>query len=257
MRVAVVCVLSTGGALPALLADAGEGVSSSHTRPPIGTRTGGACAVFGCVAGVSFPTRWAGTAKSIPVVIAGASIAAGGFITLTLSGMAGLALPVVGTLAIEVVHQVNAASAVLAGIVSALVDIEVAESTLPAVRTEALKGVHTVNAGSSVSTGVADAVVDILMTVDATETCITDAGEVSCWLADAVSSWTAHVGGYVAHSSRVIGCYSNSAAVNHLTWGGLAVLFELLTRLSLVAFRTCTVEVLVHAVALGLILTGV
>lgn len=40
--------LSTGGAFPALFADAGEGVSSSHTGSPVGTRTGGTCAVFGC-----------------------------------------------------------------------------------------------------------------------------------------------------------------------------------------------------------------
>lgn len=37
--------------------------------------------------------------------------------------MAGLALPVVGTLAVEVVHQVDAAAVVLTRVVSALVDI--------------------------------------------------------------------------------------------------------------------------------------
>lgn len=37
--------------------------------------------------------------------------------------MAGLALPVVGTLAVEIVHQVDAAAAVLTWVVSALVDI--------------------------------------------------------------------------------------------------------------------------------------
>lgn len=42
-----------------------------------------------------------------------------------------------------------------------------------------------------------------------------------------------------------------------LTRGGLAVLLEPFTRLSLVALRTCAVEVLIHAVALGLILTRV
>jgi len=53
------------------------------------------------------------------------------------------------------------------------------------------------------------------MTVDATETRIADAGEVACWVADAAPSWTADVGGYVLNPSRVIGCYGNSAAVNH------------------------------------------
>lgn len=37
--------------------------------------------------------------------------------------MAGLALPVVGALTVEVVHQVDAASAILTRVVCALVDI--------------------------------------------------------------------------------------------------------------------------------------
>lgn len=115
--------------------------------------------------------------------------------------MAGLALPVIGALAVEVVHQVDAASTVLTRVVSALIDIEVAESTLPAIWTEALKGVHAINAGPSVSTGVVDAVINIFMTVDATETRITQAGEVARWLANAVSSWTTDVRGNVPHSS--------------------------------------------------------
>lgn len=40
--------LITGRAFPSLFADAGEGISSPHTGPTIGTRTGGACAVLGC-----------------------------------------------------------------------------------------------------------------------------------------------------------------------------------------------------------------
>lgn len=191
------------------------------------------------------------------MVVAGASIAAGGCVTLALAGMAGLALPAVGTLAVEVVHQVDAASAVLTRVVPALVDIEVTESTLPAVRTEALKRVHSIDAGASVSAGVAGAVVNVLMTVDSGETWITHAGEVASWLADASSSWTTDVGGDVPHASRVVGRYSNSAAVDDLTRGGLAVLLDLFTLLSLVAFRTSAVEVLVHAVALGSILTRV
>lgn len=201
MRVAVVYILATGGAFPALLADAGEGVSSSHTGPTVGTRTGGACAVLGCVACVTSPTGRAGAAEGIPVVVAGASVTAGGRVTLVLAGMAGLALPVVGTLAVEVVHQVDAAAAVLARVVSALIDVEVAESTLPAVRTEALEGVHAVDAGPSISTGDIDAVVNIFMTVDATESWVTRAGEVARRLADAASSWTADIGRDVPHSS--------------------------------------------------------
>lgn len=193
MRVAVVDILTTRRAFPALFADAGEGVSSSHTRSPVGTRAGGACAVLGCVACVSFPPRWASAAEGVSVVVAGASITAGRSITLALTGMTGLALPVVGALAVEVVHQIDAASAVLTRVVSALVDVEVAEPTLPAVRTEALERVHSVNAGASIFTGVADAVINIFMAVDAAEACVAHAGEVSCRLADAASSWTAHV----------------------------------------------------------------
>lgn len=42
-----------------------------------------------------------------------------------------------------------------------------------------------------------------------------------------------------------------------LTWGGLAVLFEPFAGFSLVAFGTRTVEVLVNAVTLSIILTRV
>lgn len=193
MRVAVVYILAAGGAFPALFADAGESVSSSHTGPTVGARTGGACAVLGCVAGVSSPSRRAGTAESVYVVVAGSSVTAGGRVTLALTGMAGLALPVVGTLAVEVVHQIHAAPAVLTRVVSALVDIEVTESTLPTIGTDALKRVHSINAGPSVPTGVAGAVVDILMAVDAAEARVTEAGEVSGGLADASSSRPADV----------------------------------------------------------------
>lgn len=52
------------------------------------------------------------------------------------------------------------------------------------------------------------------MTVEATEARITHTGEVARWLADAASSWTTDVGGDVSHSSRIVGRYSNCAAVN-------------------------------------------
>lgn len=93
------------------------------------------------------------------------------------------------------------------------------------------------------------------MTVDATEARITHAGEVAHWLADAASSRTTHVGGDVLHTSGVVGCYGNSAAVNHLTRSGAAVVLEPFARLPLEAFGTGAVEVLVHAVARRPILT--
>lgn len=200
MRVAVVYILATGGAFPALFADAGESVSTSHAGSSVGARTRGACAVLGRITRVSSPARWAGTAEGIAVVVAGAPIAAGGGVTLALSGMAGLALPVVGALAVEVVLQVDAVSAVLTRVVSALIDIEVAKSALPAIRAEAQEGIYAINAGSSVATGVVDAVVNIFMTVDATEPRLTHAGEVARWLADAAPSWATDIGGDVPHS---------------------------------------------------------
>lgn len=257
MRVAVVCILATSGAFPALLADAGEGVSSSHTGPTVGTRTGGACAVLGCVAGVASPPGWAGAAEGVSMVVAGASVTAGGCVTLALTGMAGLALPLVGALAVEVVHQVDAVPAVLTGVVSALVDVVVAQSSLPAVRTEALEGVDQVDAGPSVSTGVTDAVVYILVTVDATEARVAHAGEVAGRFADAASSRAADVGGDVSHAGRIVGRHGNGAAVDRLTRRRLAALFEPLAGFPLVAFGTGAVEVLVDAVTLGLVLTRV
>lgn len=61
----------------------------------------------------------------------------------------------------------------------------------------------------------------------------------------------------MAHHGRVIGCYGNCAAVNHLTGGGLTVFLEPFAGFPLVAFRTGAVEVLAHAVARGRVLTGV
>lgn len=55
MGIAVIDILCTGESLPAVLADAGEGVSPSDTRPSVLTRTRVTCAVLGCVAGAATP----------------------------------------------------------------------------------------------------------------------------------------------------------------------------------------------------------
>lgn len=67
-----------------------------------------------------------------------------------------------------------------------------------------------------------------LVTIQATETRIADAGEVSRRLADAAPSRAADVGGDVPHPIRVIGRYSNGAAVNHCE--------EMKTQLKLISF---------------------
>lgn len=46
---AAALTLSTGRTFPAVLADAGEGVSPSHAGSTIGARAGGTCAVLGWV----------------------------------------------------------------------------------------------------------------------------------------------------------------------------------------------------------------
>lgn len=127
------------------------------------------------------------------MVIAGASVVARSCVALTLAGMTGLALPAVGTLAVEVVHQVHAAAAIFTGVVSALIHVEVAQTSLPTVRTDALEGVDAVDARAAILARVSHTVIDVLMTVDPTEALVTDAGEVSGGMADAAPTRSAHV----------------------------------------------------------------
>lgn len=67
--------------------------------------------------------------------------------------MAGLSLPVVDTVAVEVVEQVDTLASVLTWIPAALVHIDITQAAVPAVWAEALEGVDAVDAGSSVLTG--------------------------------------------------------------------------------------------------------
>lgn len=67
--------------------------------------------------------------------------------------MAGLSFPVVDTVAVEVVEQVDAPASVLTGIPAALVHIDITQAAVPAVWAEALEGVDAVDAGSSVLAG--------------------------------------------------------------------------------------------------------
>lgn len=83
VRVAVVDVLSAGGPLPAVFTDAGERVTTTHACSSVQAGAGRASAILGCVACTPSPSRKAGTAESVSVVIAGPSITACGGITLT------------------------------------------------------------------------------------------------------------------------------------------------------------------------------
>lgn len=189
------------------------------------------------------------------MVVAGASIVAGHIVTLALSRMAGLALPVVGALTVKIIDEVHAAPAIFTGVMSALIHIDVAQTSLPAIRTHALEGADAVDARAAILTRVTHAVIDVLMAVDTTEALVADAGEVSSGMTDAASARSAHVRGNVPHHGRVVGRHGNCAAVNHLTWGGLAALLQSGTGLPLVAFGTSAVEVLSHTVTRGFIFT--
>lgn len=127
------------------------------------------------------------------MVVAGASVVACSCVALTLAGMTGLALPAVGTLAVEVVHQVHTVAAIFAGVVSALIHIEVAQMPLPTVRTDALEGVDAIDACASILARISHTVVDVLVTVDPAEALVTGAGEVSSGITDAAAARSTHI----------------------------------------------------------------
>lgn len=113
--------------------------------------------------------------------------------------MTGLALPAVGALAVEIVHQVQAVAAVFTGVVPALVHVEVTESPLPSVRTDALEGVDAIDACAAILTRITHTVIDVLVTVDAAEAFVTDTGEVPGGMAHTASTRSTHVRGNVSH----------------------------------------------------------
>lgn len=107
--------------------------------------------------------------------------------------MAGLALPVVFAVAVEVIDHVHTVAAVLTRVSTALVHIAVAESSLPPVWADALEGVDPVDTGASLLTGVRRTVINILMAVGPGEALVTGAREVSPWLTVTLAVGAAHV----------------------------------------------------------------
>lgn len=82
------------------------------------------------------------------------------------------------------------------------------------------------------------------MAVGASESRLAGAAEVPSRQADAATVWPTHIGRNVPHLLLgVISYNSNSAAVNHFTLVGLAVVFELRTSFALIMIRAAAVEV--------------
>lgn len=85
MRTAVIGILSTQRSFPAFFADTREGFTVDHTGASIVAGVGQAATVPGYVAGGPFPTSRTHALERIPFIIAGATIVAGGLITLTVT----------------------------------------------------------------------------------------------------------------------------------------------------------------------------
>lgn len=83
VRVAVIGVLSAGGTFPSIFADAGKRVSATHTRSSIQTGAGCTGVVLCRVACTSPPSRCAGAAETVSVIITSPSVIARAGITLT------------------------------------------------------------------------------------------------------------------------------------------------------------------------------
>lgn len=64
--------------------------------------------------------------------------------------MAGLSFPVVYTVAVEVIKQIDTLASILTGVPAALVYVNITEAALPAVWAETLKGVDLIDASASV-----------------------------------------------------------------------------------------------------------
>lgn len=85
MRTTVVGIVAAGGALPALLTDAAEGVPVHHTGSSVLAWTWQTATVLCDVAGGPLPASRAQTLEGVSFVVAGSSIVAGRLVTLTLS----------------------------------------------------------------------------------------------------------------------------------------------------------------------------
>lgn len=172
--------------------------------------------------------------------------------------MAGLALPVVHTVTVEVVEEVDALASVQTRVSAALVHIDVTQTALPAVGTEAVEGVYPIDARRSVFTRQWRTVVYVLVAVRPGEPRVTGAAEVPGRQTDAAPMGSTDVRRDVPHTFlRVVGCHSDRAAVNHFALVGFAVVLELGAGFAFVGVLTAAVEVASQAVTLGFVVARV
>lgn len=125
--------------------------------------------------------------------MAGASIVACGFITLTFAGVARLSLPAILTLAEEVSHQVSTCPSVMTGVGAAVIDVDLTVVSFPAVATNALVHADFVDAGAAVTTGVTLTVINVFVAVGPPEALLAFAAELAACLAPALSVRAAHI----------------------------------------------------------------
>lgn len=225
--VAVVGILFTGVSLPALLADAGEGVPAGHTGSPVLTGVRKTAAILSYITGSPLPSRGTLALEGVSLIMTCPSIVTGNLVTLALTGVAGLPLPAVHTLTEEISHQVSTCSSIMAWTSAAVIYIGLTVVPLPAVSTDTLVYTDFIYTGSSVTTRVALTIINILVTVCASEALLTVTAELSSSLAPTASVRPTHVGGDVPLPSRgTVGSHGNRAAVNHFARAGVTVVFE-------------------------------
>lgn len=85
MRTTVIGILSAEGPFPAFFADTREGLAVDHAGAPILAGVGQAATVSGYVASCPFPTSRTHALESIPFIVTGATIVAGGLVTLAVT----------------------------------------------------------------------------------------------------------------------------------------------------------------------------
>lgn len=227
VRTAVVGILSTNRPLPAFFADTGEGVAIDHAGASIMTGVRQAATVSSYITGCSFPATRTHALKRIHFIIAGATVITRGFVTLAVTRVAGFPFPPIFAVTVKVIDQVSTCTPIVARVLATVIYVVLTVRALPAVTTDTLVGVNTVDARATVFTGVALTVVDIFMAVGAGEAFVTVTGEFAARLALALPMGTTDVGRDIPHPfRRIVGGHGHSAAVNHFTGSGAAVVFQ-------------------------------
>lgn len=193
VRAAVICVLSTRGSFPALLADTSERIPADYTGTTVMTGVWQAAAVPRYITSGSFPSCRTHALEGVPLVITRSSVVACCLIALAVPGVAGFSFPPIFTFTEEVVDQVSASSSIVARVFTAVINICFTIRSFPSITTNTFVGVDAIDTSATIFTGVALAVIDILMTVGAGESFVAFTGEFSTCLALALPVRTTDV----------------------------------------------------------------